>query len=150
MQPKSAGRWVGRHACASVLVVDDEDAIRDFLRSALEAEGYLVTQAADGVQALIACEQHVPDLILLDLMMPRLDGLGFLHEFRRQFGTKDVPVYIMSAVRTAVEHARAAGVTGVFVKPFDLDDLLDTVANTLRGRGFGTGGDAGRDRLMRA
>jgi DNA-binding response OmpR family regulator len=111
-----------------VLVIDDEDAIRDFLRSALEAEGYDVLTAGDGLDALSLCERYRVDVVLLDLMMPRLNGLGFLDRFRQRNWSDGVAIYIMSAVRAAVEHAKAARVAGAFVKPFDLDELLDTVA----------------------
>jgi len=114
-----------------VLIVDDEDGIRDFLRCAFQSEGYTVLVAPDGVDALALCEVCVPDTILLDLMMPRMDGLRFLHEFRRRHGVDACPVIIMSAVSTAVEHAEAAGVTGAVVKPFDLDELLDMVEGAL-------------------
>ncbi len=127
---QTSGRpvWGPERSGPTVLIVDDEDGIRDFLRSAFEAEGYTVLAAADGEAALSLCEHYQPDAILLDLMMPKLDGLGFLHEYRRRHGVDTCAIYIMSAVSTAVEHARAAGVTGAFVKPFDLDELLDTVA----------------------
>lgn len=149
MKPNLEGPWLGPRPYPTVLVVDDEDAIRDFLRSALESEGYRVVAAGDGADALTLCEQYHPDLVLLDLMMPGIDGLGFLHEFRRRYDT-DTPVYIMSAVRTAADHARAAGVAGVFLKPFDLDDLLNTVERELGRRGGGGAGDPGHARLMQA
>jgi DNA-binding response OmpR family regulator len=114
----------------TVLIVDDEDAIRDFLRSAFEAEGYRVLAAGDGRAALALCERYEPDVVLLDLMMPHVDGIGFVHEFRRAHGL-DTPIFMMSAAWTAVEHAQAAGVTGAFVKPFDLDDLLNTAASAV-------------------
>ena len=114
-----------------MLIVDDESGIRDFLRSAFQAEGYTVLVAGDGEAALQLCEACLPDVILLDLMMPRLDGLGFLHEFRRRYGVDVCPIIIMSAVSTAVEHARAAGVTGAVVKPFDLEDLIVMVGEAL-------------------
>ena len=115
----------------TVLIVDDESGIRDFLRSAFQAEGYTPLVAGDGEAALQVCDVEVPDVILLDLMMPRLDGLGFLHEFRRRHGVDACPIIIMSAVSTAVEHAEAAGVTGALVKPFDLEDLISMVEGAL-------------------
>ena len=114
-----------------MLIVDDESGIRDFLRSAFLSEGYTVLAADDGEAALQLCEACLPDVILLDLMMPRLDGLGFLHEFRRRHGVDVCPIIIMSAVSTAVEHARAAGVRGAVVKPFDLEDLILLVEEAL-------------------
>ncbi len=150
MKPPASEPRLDPRDTPAVLVVEDDDSIRRFLQSALEAEGYRALTAGDGVEALTLCERHRPDLILLDLMLPRLDGLGFLHEYRRHFPGQSAPVYIMSAVRTAAEHAKAAGVTGVFVKPFDLDDLLETIARTLHRRTGGLGGDPGRSRFMHA
>ena len=114
-----------------MLIVDDEHGIRDFLRSAFQAEGYTALVAGDGEEALQLCEAYLPDIVLLDLMMPRLDGLGFLHEFRRRHGVDVCPIIIMSAVSTAVEHAEAAGVTGALVKPFDLEELIGMVGSAL-------------------
>ncbi|HEX2186888.1 MAG TPA: response regulator transcription factor [Chloroflexota bacterium] len=116
--------------------MDDEDAIRDFLRSALEAEGYRVLAAGDGEAALSMCERYRPDIILLDLMMPRMDGLGFLRHFHRRFGKDAAIIFIMSAVAAAVEHVRGSDVAGAFIKPFDLDELLETInAHAHRGGG---------------
>ena len=131
MQTTRRPSWSSRQDGPTLLIVDDEDGIRDFLRSAFESEGFTVLAAVDGLSALSVCERHEPDAILLDLMMPRLDGLGFLHEFRRRYGVEACPIVIMSAVSTAVEHAEAAGVAGAIVKPFDLEVLLDMVNETL-------------------
>jgi DNA-binding response OmpR family regulator len=117
-----------------VLVVDDDDAIRDFLRSALEYEGYAVLAAGDGVDALALCERYTADVILLDLMMPRLSGMAFLARYRQQHRTAAAAVYVMSAVRAAVEQALTEGVDGMFVKPFDLEELLETVAGAVERR----------------
>lgn len=118
----------------TVLVVDDEHAIRDFLRAALEVEGYNVLVAGDGLHALSLCECYRVDVILLDLMMPRLDGAGFLHRFRHRPRRDMASIYVMSAVRTAMEQASAAGVAGAFIKPFDLDELLDAIAAEVQRR----------------
>jgi CheY-like chemotaxis protein len=142
----------GQRTSATVLVVDDDDAIRDFLRSALESEGYAVLAAGDGLDALALCERYAVDVILLDQMMPRLSGLAFLARYRQRFTawgapgaseaqeaaetpeTPEVPIYVMSAVRAAIEQAEAEGVAGTFVKPFDLDELLDTVGAAVERR----------------
>ncbi|HVG95515.1 MAG TPA: response regulator [Chloroflexota bacterium] len=143
LSPARTAPAAGARAGATVLVVDDDDAIRDFLRSALECEGYGVLAAGDGLDALALCERYAPDVILLDLMMPRLSGLAFLARYRERFGagpeagvpgTPDVPIYVMSAVRAAVDEAAAAGVAGTFVKPFDLDELLETVGAAVERR----------------
>lgn len=134
VKPETSESEPASPAGTLILIVDDEGAIRDLLRSAFEAEGYHVLAAGDGEAALALYERYQPEAILLDLMMPRLDGLGFLHEFRRRFPAADPPIFVMSAVRTASEHARAAGVDGFFAKPFDLDQVIETVAASLRGR----------------
>jgi DNA-binding response OmpR family regulator len=115
----------------SVLIVDDEDAIRDFLRSALEAEGYVVFAAGDGIDALALCERYQVDVILLDLMMPRLNGLDFLARLRQRRGLDGVSIFIMSALLTPDDDAIAEGVAGGFVKPFDLDELIDTLRDAV-------------------
>jgi DNA-binding response OmpR family regulator len=135
VKPASSGEPPAPRRGASVLIVDDENTIRDFLRSAFEAEGYTVLAAGDGIDALALCERYRPDVILLDLMMPRLDGLGFIHEYRRRFGLDSTAIFIMSAVRSAVEHAEASGVAGAFAKPFDLDEIIAAVGVALQGDG---------------
>jgi DNA-binding response OmpR family regulator len=117
----------------TVLVVDDEDAIRDFLRSALEAEGYVVLAAGDGIDALTLCERYQVDAILLDLMMPRLNGLDFLARLRQRRGLDGVSIFLMSALLTP-DDAIFEGVAGGFVKPFDLDELIDTLHDAVTGR----------------
>ncbi len=89
----------------TVLVVDDEDAIRDFLRSALEVEGYVVLAAGDGIDALALCERYQVDVILLDLMMPRLNGLDFLARLRQRRGLDGVSIFLMSALLTPDDDA---------------------------------------------
>jgi DNA-binding response OmpR family regulator len=119
------GQAAGRRP--TILIVDDDQAIRDFLDSAFAAEGFRVLCAEDGQTGLALCARRRPDVILLDLMMPGLDGLGFLREFRRAYGHEGPPIYIMSAVQHAANHAQAAGVAGTFLKPFDLEELLAAV-----------------------
>ncbi|HEX2323828.1 MAG TPA: response regulator, partial [Chloroflexota bacterium] len=118
----------------TVLVVDDEDAIRDFLRSALEAEGYVVLAAGDGIDALTLCERYQVDAILLDLMMPRLNGLDFLARLRQRQGLDGVSIFLMSALLTPEDNATFEGVAGGFVKPFDLNELIDTLNNAVSPR----------------
>ena len=111
----------------TVLIVDDEDAIREFLRSALEVEGYVVLAAADGIDALALCERYQVDVILLDLMMPRLNGLDFLARVRQRRGLDGVSIFLMSALLTPDDDTISKGVAGAFVKPFDLDELIETL-----------------------
>jgi CheY-like chemotaxis protein len=117
-------------APSTVLIVDDERSIRDFLSLALEQEGYAVVEAADGAQAVQLLEQHQPPsaqlcLVLLDMMLPNGDGVDVLHHLA-SLGTY-VPVVAMSASSAHLNMALAAGAQATLPKPFDLDGLIDTV-----------------------
>ncbi len=112
----------------SVLVVDDDPDIRDFIVDLLELNGYLVDTAEHGGVALEKVRQARPDLLLLDMMMPIMDGWAFLHECRRDHVCRCVPVVIVSAAATLTEQsAEGLGVKGLIHKPFELDELLATV-----------------------
>ena len=80
-----------------VLVVDDDPVVRSFITSALERSGYDVVQAQDGVEALQAVDQGRPSAILLDLMMPRLDGFGFLKAIQGRADLAEVPILVLTA-----------------------------------------------------
>src|SRR5579883_1121241 len=100
-----------------VLVVDDEPGIVEFLRYALEDNGYRVETARDGVDALAKIEHELPDVVVTDLMMPRLDGWEFCRRLRSSNATRSLPLIGMSAV----DGSQAA--LDVFLrKPFELDD----------------------------
>jgi len=109
---------------ATVLVVDDEPAIREIVATLLEDEGYEVRHARDGVEALAAIDDRI-DLVLSDVIMPRLDGASLVRKLRRRGHL--VPVVLMSAVYADVD---LPGVRFV-PKPFEIDRLLGTVASAL-------------------
>lgn len=109
-----------------VLVVDDDAMIRSLLQSLLVSEGYSVVTAADGVEGLAALRGRRPALILLDMMMPRMDGQAFLRALAGD-GYDDVPVVLLSATLGLRESARSLGVIDFLPKPFDLDDLVAKV-----------------------
>jgi CheY-like chemotaxis protein len=115
----------------NVLVVDDDPTIRDMLRDVLTDEGHHVTTARDGMEALEVLENGGPFLILLDLMMPRLDGLGVLREFENHPEKRGAsPVVVMSAADRlfALSTVLSTGVVSEQVaKPFELDLMLDLV-----------------------
>ena len=106
----------------SVLVVDDERVLAALVAELLAEEGYAVRCAFDGAQALAEVERDPPDVLVTDLMMPRLDGLDLARRLRAD--GRRVPVVVMSAVHVDVI------LPGVrfLAKPFDLDDLLAAVA----------------------
>ncbi|MDP8922614.1 MAG: response regulator [Chloroflexota bacterium] len=106
----------------TVLVVDDEDEIRGFLRLALEDKGYSVETARNGREALDKVRQDPPDAILLDLMMPTMNGWSFLATQRTLSAKYRAPVLAMSAMGGAYM-ARELGARGFLAKPLDLDVL---------------------------
>ena len=114
----------------TVLVVDDEPTIRGFLRLVLEDEGYTVETATDGCDALTKARNGSPDAILLDVLMPVLDGPGFILEWRDSPAWASVPVLLMS-VEDAPVHPETLGACGMLLKPFDLDTLLRKLASIL-------------------
>ncbi|HEX9726900.1 MAG TPA: type II/IV secretion system protein [Gemmatimonadales bacterium] len=87
----------GRRPDATVLLVDDEDQLRRVMRDLLERDGYTVIEARDGVEALDQVDRHGPDIIVLDLNLPGLDGYGVLSHLRSRRGTEDIPVVVLTA-----------------------------------------------------
>ena len=117
---------------ARLLVVDDEPAVRESLERALVAEGYGVLLASDGEEALAAVERDRPDLVLLDVLMPTLDGLAACRRLRA--GGNRLPVLMLTA-RDGVGDRVAgldAGADDYLVKPFALDELLARIRALLR------------------
>jgi CheY-like chemotaxis protein len=108
-----------------VLVVDDEPDIRATVSAMLEIEGYEVTEAANGADALHAVEQREPDVILLDMRMPVLDGWGFASEMQRR-GHR-IPIVVMTAARDAARWAAEITAAAFIAKPFGFDDLITAV-----------------------
>jgi two-component system OmpR family response regulator len=108
-----------------VLVVDDDAAIREILAIALEDEGHEVSTAADGAQALERVDERQPDLVLLDLNMPVLDGWQTHARLRTR--TPHIPVVFMTAGNVARSEAARHEADGFLPKPFDIDRLLSLI-----------------------
>jgi CheY-like chemotaxis protein len=110
-----------------VLVVDDDSGLRGMVATALEITGYTVRQAGHGLEALEALQRETPCVILLDLMMPVMDGWTFRQQQLAHPSFATIPVVVMSAHHRAQQAARDLGATAYVVKPFDLDSLLHIV-----------------------
>ena len=110
----------------SVLVVDDEPQVVWVLQFSLEAEGYTTFAARDGVQALSAIAEHHPKLMLLDIMMPAMDGWSVLEQMMELPREERPRVIVVSAMANLRDRARAAemGADAFMPKPFNVDDLL--------------------------
>jgi DNA-binding response OmpR family regulator len=116
-----------------VLIVEDDPDMREIERATLGCEGFEVRTASDGAEGLAALEAGRPCVILLDLMMPRMDGLTFLAERRRRHLADDVPVVCVSAAGPEmVASAMRLGARECIAKPADLDTLCERVAHYCR------------------
>lgn len=119
-----------------ILIADDRASSRELLRLVLERAGYEVIEAEDGLEALERARAGNPDLMLLDLQMPRLDGYGTLAELRREERFRTLPILALtaSAMRGDREKILAAGFTDYLSKPAGPEQLRETVAKLLDDR----------------
>ncbi len=127
---------------ATVLITDDDRAIRDSLHRALSLEGYQVVTASNGSEALGAVREHSPDVVVLDVSMPHIDGLTVCRVLRAE--RSDVPILLLTARTSTADRVTGldAGADDYVVKPFELDELLARLRALLR-RGTTTNGEAG-------
>src|SRR5262245_35704595 len=117
-----------------VLVVEDEPENRLLLNVILGTEGYEVIETEDGASALEAAATQAPDLILLDVMMPEMNGFVVFERLRADPGTRSIPVIMLTALaqRGDVERAVEMGVEGYVTKPFEPAELLQAMEKALR------------------
>ena len=115
-----------------ILVVDDEVGIRDTIGRFLESEGYDVAYSSNGMDALDQVSAQHPDVILLDLMMPGMNGREFIAALRDELKLTRIPVLVMTGMQGLPPHqAIALGASDVVEKPFDIDDILNKIALAL-------------------
>lgn len=119
---------------ATILIVEDEQDIRELLAYNLEKEGYATVQAADGKEGLDLARSRKPDLILLDLMLPKMDGLAVCRELERDAGTVRIPIIMLTARGEDVDRILGfeLGADDYVVKPFDPRELLARIRTVLR------------------
>ncbi len=117
----------------TILVVDDEPHIRKILAFLLEQNGFQVLSAENGEVALELARQNMPDLILLDLMMPKMDGFEVCQHLREDFATAQIPIVIVTAKGDVAEKVRGlkGGANDYLTKPYDHDELVARVRNML-------------------
>jgi len=120
-------------APGKIMVIDDDLNIRLVLKYRLEREGYQVLLSGDGLDAVEKAKSECPDLIILDLALPRLDGFGFLKQLRSEAETKDIPVIVLTAYKYGENRARSfeLGVVGFVSKPFSPRGLVAEVREIL-------------------
>jgi len=117
----------------SVLIVDDDPVVRRMLQLTFESEGFDVITAADGVEALAAVRADRPAIIVLDIMMPKLDGMKVMRELKADDALRAIPIILLSAKATSldIELGLRGGAADYVTKPCDPIDLVDRVRNLL-------------------
>jgi two-component system response regulator MprA len=145
MSPAEDGREPQR-----ILIVDDEPAVREALQRSLAFEGYGTEVAVDGLDALTKAEAYGPDLIILDIQMPRMDGMTAARRLRASGST--TPILMLTARDTVGDRVTGldAGADDYLVKPFELDELFARVRALLRRSSYATatGADAPDDNVL--
>ena len=117
-----------------ILLADDEQQLALALKIRLESRGYQVTTAPDGRKALELAEKERPDLVILDVVMPLMDGYACLRELNHHFGRGALPVIILTARDRMKELFELEGIEDYVVKPFDHDDLLLRIERVFKRR----------------
>ena len=116
-----------------VLIVDDDQAVREYVRVNLESEGYVVREAGSAAEGLAALGEQSPDLILLDVMMPQVDGWEMLQQIHEHTGVGAIPVVMFSGKidEQSAAEAESRGAQGFIGKPFDPRSLIESTKQIL-------------------
>ncbi len=115
-----------------VLIIEDDMGLRETLRQLLELDGYDVATASDGIEGIERFETGTTSVVVLDLMMPRLDGFGFASELERRGWRKTTSILVLTADGRAQEKAARVGADAWLEKPFDVLVFLEKVAKLAR------------------
>lgn len=119
---------------ARVLVVDDDERIRRLVSDLLTANAHKVVQAQDGVDAVAKAKAELPDVILMDVFMPKMDGYAALQAIKNEESTKTIPVVMVTAIGHDLNRKLAEGLgsCGYITKPFSAKEVLDAVARLVQ------------------
>lgn len=119
----------------TILLVEDEPTLQKTLSTALQQEGYEVKNALDGEIGLQMAKELKPNLILLDLILPKMDGFEVLEQLKKEEDTKDLPVIILTNLESVqdIERALVLGANAYLVKAnYDLKDVIEKIRNTIK------------------
>jgi len=116
-----------------ILVVDDDHAIGDSVEALLQAKGFLVLRAADGMEAVAVAQKEMPSLIILDLLLPKMSGFDVCGTLKQSMATSRIVILMLTALGQMgdVEKAFSVGADDYLIKPFESDRLLRKVAKLL-------------------
>jgi len=116
-----------------ILIADDRSEVVELVKVTLEGEGYQTIDASDGREALEKIKREKPDLILLDIIMPRMDGFEVLSKVKKDPKTKDIPIIMLTAKgqKSDQEKGEELGATGYIIKPFSPSALLKRIEEIL-------------------
>ena len=117
-----------------ILVVDDEQQLALAVKIRLQSRGYQVTTASDGRQALEEADKNPPDLVVLDVLMPVMDGYSCLRELNARFGRGKIPVIVLTARDRMKDLFELEGIEDYVIKPFDHEDLLMRIERAFKRR----------------
>lgn len=118
-----------------ILIVEDEPGLVLMLKARLESEGFQVHSAADGIDGIKKAKTIRPDIILVDIMMPKLDGYSMAQRLKEDDITTGIPIVVVTVKETMKDLFKKIGVNHYFTKPFNDEELLGTIKNILSGNG---------------
>lgn len=112
-----------------IMIADDESYVRDMVASALE-DDYIVLEASDGEEAVNMARNHKPNLILMDILLPKLDGVSACHLLKSDANTKEIPIIIINGRTDKLDqnYSKIIGADDCLAKPFNVQDLIDKVS----------------------
>lgn len=118
-----------------ILIIDNDPQILEIMKSRLEANQYQVVLADDGEEGLVKAENERPDLIIVDIKMPKVDGYTFVRKLKRDETQRTVPVIVLTAYVNMKDLFAVEGITDYLVKPFESDQLFEKIKKCLSQRG---------------